>query len=171
MSKYLNQFAILYVNLPEGIHNFDYEITDLFFDNFEFSEIKKGKINVQVKLERQTSMLILDFNISGSVTGECDICLDELEIPVESSNTLFVKFGDDYIEETEESIIIPLKSNEINVAQYIYEYIHLALPIKRVHPLNDKGESTCNPLMIQRLNELKSKSSNNNTWDVLKNLK
>jgi len=170
MSKFLNQFAIPFVNLKEGVHNYDYEIKDLFFDNFEFSEIRKGKINVHLTFERQTSMLILNFNIAGNVIVECDICLEELEIPVESSNTLLVKLGNEYREETDEAIVIPINSNEINVAQFIYEFIHLALPIKRVHPLNDKDESTCNSLMIRKLDELKCNSSNNNTWDVLKNL-
>jgi len=170
MSKFLNQYAIPFVNLKEGTHNFDYEITDLFFDNFEFSEISKGKLTVNITLERQTSMLILIFNIEGTVVVACDICLDELVLPIKSDNTLFIKFGDDYKEETDEAIIIPINSKEINVAQYIYEYIHLALPIKRVHPLNDKKESTCDPLMLRKLDELKCNSSNNSTWDVLKNL-
>ena len=170
MSKFLNRFAIPFVSLKEGLYEYDYEITDLFFDNFEFSEIRKGKVIAHLSLERQTSLLILNFNIKGSVIVSCDICLDELELPIECSNTLLVKFGNEYREETDEAIIIPINSNEINVAQFIYEFIHLALPIKRVHPLNDKGESTCDPLMIKRLDELKCNSSNNNPWDVLKNL-
>jgi len=170
MSKFLNQFAIPFVSLKEGIHIYDYEITDLFFDNFEFSEVSKGKLIVNLTLERKTSMLILTFNIKGTVIVECDLCLEDLEMPVKSSTILLVKFGDDYKEETDEAIVIPATSKEINVAQFIYEYIHLALPLKRVHALNDKEESTCNPLMIKRLNELKSDNSNNSTWDVLKNL-
>ena len=170
MSKFLNRFAIPFVSLKEGTHEFDYEIDDMFFDNFEFSEISKGKLNVDVVLEKQSSMLILNFNIKGFVIVECDICLDELKLDIETNNNLFIKFGDDYSEITEEVITIPLNSNEINVSHFIYEFINLALPIKRVHPLNEKKESNCNPLMIKRINELKSKSSENNTWDVLKNL-
>lgn len=170
MSKFLNRFTIPFLNLKEGIHKFDFEINDLFFDNFEFSEIKKGKLKADVTLEKQSSMLVLNFNITGFVIDECNICLEELKIDIENSYTLYVKFGEDFLEVTDDVITIPLSSNEINVSQFIYEFIHLSLPLKRVHPLNDKNESTCNPLMIQRINELAKKNSNNNTWDVLKNL-
>jgi len=169
MSKFLNRFTIPFVSLKEGTHKFDYEIDDLFFENFEFSEINKGKLIADISLEKQTSMLILNFAIKGYVMVECDICLDELKLDIETNNNLFIKFGEGYSEITEEVITIPLNSNEINVSHYIYEFINLSLPIKRAHPLNEKNESTCNPLMIKRLNELKSKGSENNTWDVLKN--
>ena len=170
MSAFLNRFAIPFVGLKEGKHNFDYEITDLFFDSFEMSEIKKGMLSAAVNLEKQPNILILRFEINGKVSIECDVCLDEIILPLNTSAILYVKLGLEYKEETDEIIIIPAGSNEINVAQYIYEYIRLALPIKRVHPLDSEGESTCNPDMIKRLKELTPKNSENATWDALKDI-
>lgn len=170
MSAFLNRFAIPFVGLKEGKHNFDYEITDLFFESFEMSEIKKGKLSATVVLDKQSGMLTLKFSIVGSVSIDCDICLDEIIFPVKTGATLFVKLGAEYREETDEIIIIPGSSNEINVAQYIYEYIHLALPIKRVHPLDSKGKSTCNPDMLKRLHDLTPKNNENTAWDALKDI-
>ena len=40
----------------------------------------------------------------------------------------------DYNDENEELLIIPHSQFKINVAQYIYEAIVLAVPIKKIHP-------------------------------------
>ncbi len=170
MSRFLNQFAISFAHLKEGIHQYDYEIKDEFFENFEFSEAKKGNLCLKVILEKTSRILSLNFIIKGSVITECDICLDEVEIEIESDKIIFVKFGDNYREETDEIIFIPFNCNEINIAQYIYEYIHLALPMKRVHPDDNNGKSTCNPIMLKRINELQCKKEQSNRWDILKNL-
>ena len=170
MSAFLNRFAIPFVGLKEGTHNFDYEITDLFFESFELSEIKKGNLMAAVVLEKQAGMLTLKFSISGVISIECDICLDEIIFPLTTSAVLFVKSGNEYVEETDEIIVIPSSSNEINVAQYIYEYIHLALPIRRVHPQDNDGNSTCNADMLKQLQKLNVRNSENAAWDALKNL-
>jgi uncharacterized metal-binding protein YceD (DUF177 family) len=50
-------------------------------------------------------------------------------------------------------ITMPLDEHEIDLVSFFYEYIHLALPIKRIHPDDEKGNSTCNPEMIRKLND------------------
>jgi len=162
--------VISFSQLKEGAYNYDYEITDEFFDKFEYSEIKKGTLSIGVKLEKLSGILSLEFTIKGSVMTACDICLDEFEIELASKNTLYVKFGDDFREESDEIIFMPMNSQEINIAQYIYEYIHLSLPMKRVHP-ELGGKSSCNPDMLKRIDELRNKNYVNGSWDVLKNLK
>jgi len=56
----------------------------------------------------------------------------------------------------------------------LYEFIHLALPIRRVHPLDKNGKVDCNPEMIKKLNKLLiTEEKQNNTdsrWDKLKKL-
>jgi len=167
---YLKLFVIPFGGLKPGNHQFSYEIDDLFFEQFEYSEIKHGAINVSIDLEREEKMLVLHFSIEGAVEVNCDRCAVPFSFPVKGLETLIIKFGQDYHEEDDEIQIIPEGENQLDVSPFIYEYIHLALPLKRVHPLNDKDESTCNPLMIKRLKELKPDNSNNSTWDVLKNL-
>jgi len=56
--------------------------------------------------------------------------------------------------------------------QHIYEFIHLALPIRRVHPDDKKGNSTCDPIMLKKLEELviDEDVDNDPRWDELKRL-
>jgi uncharacterized protein len=59
----------------------------------------------------------------------------------------------------------------LDLRQQIYEFIMLALPIKRVHPADKKGKSTCDPVMLKKLEELIIEEKENDPrWDELKKL-
>jgi uncharacterized metal-binding protein YceD (DUF177 family) len=173
--SFLDQFAIQFAGLKSGSYNFEFAINDSFFEKFTESEIKKGKVDVHVELQRQARMMVLLFNMKGSVMLTCDRCLDEFDIPVDSQTKLIVNFGKDNSEDSEEIITISESENEINVAQFIYEFIHLALPMKRVHPDDEKGNPTCNSEVMKKLKEHTSTTSENNEedprWELLKKLK
>ena len=150
-----------------------FDIVDKFFDDYEQSEITKGKVKAEVDLDKRTSMLEFHFRIAGNVTIICDRCLDEFEMPIEYEATLFVKFGDTSEEQTDEIIVLSHNEFEIDVAQYIYEFVHLSLPYKRVHPNDSKGRSTCNKEMLKKLDEYiirENKEDNDPRWDDLQNL-
>ena len=57
-------------------------------------------------------------------------------------------------------------------SQFFYEYIHLALPIKRIHPDDKKGRSTCNPVMIRKLEDhlIADDDKTDPRWDELRKL-
>lgn len=167
------QFVIPFKGLKVGKHTFVFEIDDMFFDDFEKSEITKGKVHVEVDLDKKTNMLELHFGLMGNVIVTCDRCLDEFEMPIEFTTELFVKFGDVTEEQTDEIIVLSHNEFELDVAQYIYEFVHLSLPYKRVHPLDSKGNSTCNKEMLKKLDEYVIRENEKNTdprWDDLKNL-
>jgi len=67
---------------------------------------------------------------------------------------------------------LPADEHELDLQQHFYEYIHLALPIKRVHPDDQSGNSTCDPVMLKKLKELivEEKYENDPRWDELKRL-
>ena len=86
---------------------------------------------------------------------------------------LVVKFGEEYDDDNEEVLILPHGEHEMNVAQYIYEMMVLALPSKRVHPGIEDGSLDSD--IVRRLEELsperKKKSENTDPrWDDLKKL-
>ena len=84
-----------------------------------------------------------------------DRCLGEFDQPVENHARVIIKFGEEE-EESDEIIVIPESETQINVAQLIYEFIALAVPIRHVHPDDENGNSTCDPNMIKKLEELRS---------------
>jgi len=116
------------------------------------SEIGAASINVQLTLLKHNSFLELKFEMSGGLEVVCDRCLDPLKLNITSENWLYVKFGEVAGEdETDDNdvIILPYGEDRLNVAQYLYEFAHLNLPIRRVH--EDKNE--CNSEMICKLEQ------------------
>lgn len=132
--KDLKEFDISFIGLKEGIHQFEYTIDKKFFDFFNYDEFYDSNVKVMVSFLKNTTIFELDFAFSGWVEVACDVTTELFHQPIEANIHLIVKFGDEYNDENEELLIIPFSENKINVAQYIYEAIVLAVPIKRIHP-------------------------------------
>ena len=168
---YLKQFVIPFGGLKPGVHQFSFEIDNKFFEQYEHSEIKKGNITVEISLEREEKMLILNFLINGNVEINCDRCYEPFLLPVSGKERLIVKFGDSFHEENEEVQIIPLGETQIDVSSFIYEFVHLLIPFRRVHPDDEIGNSLCDPDIIRRIDEREASSGPDPRWEVLKKLK
>lgn len=132
--KDLKEFDISFVGLKEGIHQFEYTIDKKFFDFFNYDEFYDSNVKVAMSLLKNTTILELDFVFSGWVEVACDLTTELFHQPIETNIHLIVKFGDEFNDENEELLIIPFSESKINVAQYIYEAIVLAVPLKRIHP-------------------------------------
>ncbi len=167
-----NDYEIPYKNLKDGFHNFEFILGDAFFEGFELSEIKKGQIAAAIELEKKTDMLVLAFNISGYVEVACDICLEKFKMAVSTSRVLYVKFGQADQEVSEDVLILAYASNAFDCSHYLYEFIHLALPMRRTHEMSMVSGDCCDIEMIKQLEALKErKSSNLHYWEELKKLK
>ena len=53
--KVLKDFIIPFVGLNEGIHDFTFNVDDKFFESFDYSEIKKGKVEVLLAWKNKTA--------------------------------------------------------------------------------------------------------------------
>ncbi|MGY8914297.1 MAG: YceD family protein, partial [Flavobacteriales bacterium] len=111
----------------------------------------------------------------GTVNVNCDITNEPFDQKITSFLELVVKFGDEYNDENDEILIVPHGEHQINIAQYVYEMLVLAIPQKRVHPGVEDG--TLESEVIDKLEELQPKevkeNKGNNTdprWDALKKL-
>jgi uncharacterized protein len=175
--KYLSKYEIAFKGLKEGIHQFEYKLDDKFFEKFENSEIKKGSLLSKVILTKQSTLMILNFSVEGTVELMCDRCLDKYDQKVNNESKLFVKFGTDEEEMSDEMIVISFEEHELNVAQFLYELVILGIPIKHIHPTNKKGKSSCDPEMIKKLDEYLVKENSeeddepvDERWNELKKL-
>ena len=165
-------YSIAFKGLSQGKHIFDYEIDDKFFAEYGGGVVDEGKVNVRITLEKQSSLMILWFDVSGTVRVQCDRCLEMYDQPIKGLERIFVKFGEkDYVE-GDEVIWVSVNDYQLNVAQLIYEFIGLALPIKRVHPDDENGRSTCDPDMIEKLDKyiVREGEENSPVWNDLKKL-
>lgn len=145
--------TIAYKGLSNGEHLFDFQIDDNFWKGREKSEISGGDVDVRVRLEKAVGGIRLEVELRGEVTVPCDRCLEDCRLPVGHTNRLAVKFSEDeHQNEREEGDILWInpRENVIDLEQYIYESIVLALPLRRVHPEDVHGRPLCNPAMLER---------------------
>ena len=176
------EYIIQFVGLAIGKHEYNFSVTDPFFEHFEFSEIKQADIQVDLTLLKQSTMMSLEFEISGTVKVNCDLCTEEFDLPIAGSYKLIVKVGgSDSGVEDDDIITISAAEHELDLRQYIYEYIVLSLPIKRVHPPDAKGNSTCNQEMLEKIKQYlvdkapeggeDDEPETDPRWNQLKNIK
>ena len=169
----LRQYAIPFKGLKEGKHDFNFVIDNSFFEQFESSEVKRGLVNVQVELIKHSQFLELQFDVNGKITVNCDRCLEPFVITVSHQALLYIRFGEKTLEQSDELLILANSENEVLLDQLFYEYIHLAIPIQRIHP-DIGGISGCNPEMIEKLNDHDTDGPENALedprWEKLKGL-
>jgi uncharacterized protein len=165
-------YAIPISGLREGKQTYDFGITREFFEQFEESEVKEGTLVVRIEADKRSSHVDLAIRIDGTVSISCDRCLGIFQQPLSCENRLLVKFGKLHDEDDPDIITIPIDENELDMAQYFYEYIMLAMPIQRIHPNDREGNSTCDPKMLSKLKEhaVNEEDNSDPRWDELKKL-
>ncbi len=169
------EFEIPFEGLNVGKHVFEFEITDAFFEELEYSIIQKGQVKVDFILEKKETMMIGNIKMLGQVEKECDRCTDPISVPVDIEHKVVFKFSD---EQSEDEDLITLASNEfkIQTAPIFYEILTVELPPRTVH-----DEDECNDEMLDLLEEYTGFTEDEDTaedegedndprWDALKNL-
>jgi uncharacterized metal-binding protein YceD (DUF177 family) len=170
----LSTYNIAFKGLGPGFHEFDYQIDKKFFEYFDGGIADDGDVAVKVRLEKESSLMILWFVIDGTVKVQCDRCLELYDQPIKSKNKVIVKYGEENFDEGDDVVWVSPLDYQINVAKLIYDFIILSIPIRQVHPDDDNGNSTCNAEMLERLKNLSVPDQNeqktDNRWDDLKKL-
>ena len=173
----LDKFNVDIYKLSNSTHNYQFEIGNSFFEAFENSIVDKGTGLVNVDLEKTDTFIRLHFYIDAIVELECDRSLDTFEYPIDTDNTLLLKFGDSEEELDDEVMVIPRDKQRINLAQFIYEFIGVAIPMKKLHP-RYADESEADELIYTSDDSQPSNEQRDNDdddidprWEQLKNLK
>jgi len=147
----LKAYKIGFMGLAIGNHAFSFDIGRDFFACFAHSEIQHGDVHLDLRMEKEENMLVFDFSFRGWLEVACDRCLDHYREYLDFDRQMYFKFGDAHAEQTEDIILIPHTESEVDVSQYVYEFLHLALPLRRVHPDDAAGQSGCDPDMLARV--------------------
>lgn len=133
--KFLRTFDIEVIKFLEGVHEIDFEIGKEFFQHFEDNELlDEGILTVRVIMNKGANLIEMDFLISGEVKLTCDRSLEEYFEHLEIRDKILFKYGEVEEEINEEVYMITRDTASINVAQFIYEFILLGLPAKKIHP-------------------------------------
>jgi uncharacterized metal-binding protein YceD (DUF177 family) len=86
---------------------------------------------------------------------------------------MYVKFTDEFTEDTDEVMYLQPGEFEVNVAKLIYEFIVVSIPIRHIHPDDEQGNSICNPEMLKKLEQYEAPEAEEKIdprWNDLKKL-
>ena len=165
----LKQFSIPLKRLKIGRHDFVFEIGKDFFRHFEDSPLDSGNLETQLVFDKKSDHIVLDFRTSGTVVTECDRCTARIDLPLESSYQVIIKFGEGQSEDPD-VVYIEADAHELNVAGLIYEQIVLAIPIIKTYECELEKPKPCN-LEILGILSKSTESAGNSLADALKDLK
>ena len=107
---------VQFSGLNPGKYAYTYTLDNTFFEGFENEELREGKVDFEVILERRERMLVFDFRFKGKVYTVCDRCLGEMVLPVAGEEQLCVKFSDTDTSEDENVTYLP------EGAYHVYDY-------------------------------------------------
>jgi len=141
----ISKYDIPFVGLKAGEHHFYYNIDDDFFELQENKAFKKVAIEIDLQFDKD-NFFQLTFNIGGSVRLDCERCNEEFDLELDAVHYMLVKYNDGSLEPKEDDpdvVYIERNDSHINVADLIYEFILLSIPIKRMHPDDEDGNPGC----------------------------
>lgn len=140
--------TIQFSGLKSGKYVYNYVLDGSFFEGFENEDLRDGNVDFAVILEKSERHLLINFTFKGKIKSQCDRCLGELSIPVEGEQTLCVKFSDTETSEDEDVVFLPEDAYQIDLAQWMYEYVAVSMPMQKIHP-----EGECDPEMLKFISE------------------
>lgn len=161
----LNTFKIDIFRLENKQYLHEFEGNNDFFEALDQELIQKGNFKANVVLNKNETMIQMMYNITGSVELTCDRSLDLFDFPVDITQKMILKFSDHNEEITEELILIDRNTQYINVAQDIFDFIGLQIPIKKLHPRFLKDEVTYESLMKKFEDEYEEEDVDENDLD------
>jgi uncharacterized metal-binding protein YceD (DUF177 family) len=152
--------------------NLEFDLDNTFFGDIDGEEFQKGSVKAVVTVKKNRDLFDFSFALNGTVIVPCDRCLDDLEVDVNTENTLRVKLGEEYADDGD-IVIVPEQDGDLNIAWYLYEFIVLALPMKRVH-----APGKCNNEMTGKLKKHSADNEDADNeeqgidprWESLKNI-
>jgi uncharacterized protein len=172
-----SQYSLPIQGLKIGVHQFSYTLDAAFFTHFEDTPIAESEVEVSLELDKRSDMLVLVFLVSGWVKSACDRCNADIHLPIEGEHHLYVKYSEDDEEESDEVIFIHREAPSFNVAQYLYEFSVLSLPLTNTYDCQNDAQPPCDQSVLNILdqteettNETTSTPPTSSVWDVLKDL-
>ncbi len=166
---YLKQFSIPFKGMLDGIHNYSFEVNEVFFNRFPDSQINQAEIVAEFKTDKQGAIMTVELDINGRVKLPCDRCLSEIFIPISESYQLILKMASETAEDPDLYYLDP-NETEWNVAELIYEYSCLSIPYSKLTDCQNMTPVPCNQDVLNKLWTDQEITEQNPIWDELKNL-
>lgn len=127
----LTDFDIEFIKFKNEKDTFHYELDDTFFSIKENSLYTSGEISCTVVCEKNDSNIALKYELSGHINVECDRCLNDIKIGVQSErlDVLRLTQNDDLLKEEN---YLSVNHQVYNIYDSLYEQICLDLPTRKI---------------------------------------
>ena len=172
------EFEIAFVGLKPGIHRFEYEIRDEFFEDFQQQDFFNCKADVKLELDKKSGFMMLKFEIGGSLEVNCDRCNSKLPLELWDEFRMTLKMVEEpelMNDQEDDPDVYYIGNNEshIDVAEWIYEFINLSIPMQRMCAPDKIGGPYCNQEVLAMLNKLgkEDNAASNPLWKGLEKFK
>ncbi len=168
----MTDYSVNILGLSQKTHSFEFNIGNAFFKIYGTEVVREGQFLAKVVLDKRETLIEANFDIEGKASLVCDRSLDPFEHVMKINRKMIFKFGEAVEEVSDEITIIPQDLQQLDVGQFIYEYIVLEVPIKKIHPRyqsdSEEDETEEGKLIYQ---SEKSEDAIDPRWEELKKLK
>ncbi|MCB0716291.1 MAG: DUF177 domain-containing protein [Chitinophagaceae bacterium] len=155
------EFAIAFVGLKPGQHEFNYSIDEKFFEAFQKQDFNHCKANIKLTLDKKSSFMMLKFEIGGVIEVTCDRCNNTLPLDLWDEFNMTVKMVEEpelmnQNEEDPDMYYISLQESHLHIENWIYEFINLSLPMQRACHFEKMDGPHCNAAAREMLLKMES---------------
>jgi uncharacterized metal-binding protein YceD (DUF177 family) len=174
------EYEIAFVGLKPGVHVFEYRIEDKFFIPYGDQDFEGCVADVKLSLDKNNGFMQLKFDIDGSVNIGCDRCGNTLPMQLWDEFNIIVKIADEpeamnEQEEDPDVYYISRGESHLHLADWIYEFINLSIPLQRMCKPEEIGGPKCNVEVLEKLKKMEAEAQKdtNTVWkglDKFKNL-
>ena len=172
------EFEIPFVGLKPGIHEYEYNISEKFFEGYQEQDFKNCVAHIKLSLDKKTGFMLLKFEIGGSVEVNCDRCGNNLPIDLWDEFNIVVKLVEDpevmnSQEEDPDVYYISRGESHLGVKNWIYEFINLSIPMQKTCEYENMDGPHCNPAAREILKKMRTEENggSNPIWKGLEKFK
>ena len=168
----MGAYSINIIGLSSKAHTFDFTIGGEFFRQYGTEMLQGGDFEAKVVLDKHETFIDADFSITGNAKLVCDRSLEPFDQLVKVHRKIMFKYGEEPNELSDEIVVITRDQVSLELGQYMYEFISLEIPMKKLHPKfrNEEEDDDAEGKIVY-----KSGSDDNDEtdprWEKLKKLK
>lgn len=161
------EYDIAFVGLKPGLHEFTYEVDEKFFTDYKQADFENCHAGIKLTLEKNTSFMMLKFEVGGNVNVVCDRCGNNLGMELWDEFNMVVKLVDnpEEMNESEEDpdiYYISRTESHLHIADWIYEFVTLSIPMQRRCKEEEIGGTQCNKEVLEMLKKMEEVNKGNN---------
>lgn len=143
----LEPFKIDLKGLKDDLNDLTFSLDNDFFEALDAPLVRYGNLDCRLTLRKSVTFFECYIRVKGTVTVQCDRCLDDMQQPIDADSRFVVKFGAERSED-DDMIILTESDPVLDTSWLIYELIVLNIPIRHVH-----APGKCNRAMVKMLEE------------------